>query len=451
MRSRRFPLWTLLAVVLVAALLVGSGAFSSTPPTSAQRAASIESVIRCPSCEDLSVADSSAPTAVTVRSTVRQLVDHGLTDSQIEDYLVARYGSAIVLDPPTSGWSSLVWVLPIAGGVIAVAVLAAVLARRRRRSGPSLDDDVLVPAADPVAVEERRRFLTQSLADADAEYLAGDLTDADYLSLRQRDLARLVALGPAPAAPATPTDWATPTAWADPEPVSGGPGREGSAGSAGSAASAASATVTAERSGTPLEPDRSDRVDRSVPRRRGRNKWFLVGAIGCFVVALVVAVPLFASHRLPGQTATGSVALSPSQQVARTLDQAATVENQGQLGLAAQLYQQVLTAHPDNEVALAQLGWLEYKIGQQGSDATLLADARTKLTQAVAMTPGDYAAHLYLGTLLLQLDGNASAAVSQFDQFLADSPPSTVVGQAATVLRQAYTSAGMAVPAEVAA
>ena len=125
MRSRRFPLWTLLGVVLVVALLVGSGVFSSTPPTGAQRAASIESVIRCPSCEDLSVADSSAPTAVTVRATVRQLVDHGLTDSQIEDYLVARYGSAIVLDPPTSGWSSLVWVLPVAGGV-----LAAVVARR---------------------------------------------------------------------------------------------------------------------------------------------------------------------------------------------------------------------------------------------------------------------------------------------------------------------------------
>ena len=116
MRSRRFPLWTLLGVVLVVALLVGSGVFSSTPPTNAQRAASIESVIRCPSCEDLSVAASSAPTAVTVRATVRQLVDHGLTDRQIEDYLVARYGSAIVLDPPASGWSSLVWVLPIVGG-----------------------------------------------------------------------------------------------------------------------------------------------------------------------------------------------------------------------------------------------------------------------------------------------------------------------------------------------
>jgi len=84
---------------------------------------------------------------------------------------------AIVLDPPASGWSSLVWVLPVAGGVLAAVVLVVVLVRRRRRGGASLDDDVLAGSADPVAVEERRRFLTQSLADADAHPVAyyGDL------------------------------------------------------------------------------------------------------------------------------------------------------------------------------------------------------------------------------------------------------------------------------------
>ena len=116
MSRRRFPLWTLLGVVLVVALVVGSGVLSSSPPTAAQRAAAIESVIRCPSCEDLSVAQSSAPTAVAVRATVAQLIAEGRTDEQIEDYLVARYGASIVLDPPASGWSLLVWLLPLAGG-----------------------------------------------------------------------------------------------------------------------------------------------------------------------------------------------------------------------------------------------------------------------------------------------------------------------------------------------
>ena len=99
---RRFPLWMLLGAVLVVALVVGSGVFRSGAPTPAQRAYAIESVVRCPSCEDLSVADSTAQTAVTVRATVVRQLAQGRTNQQIEDYLAARYGSAIVLDPSTS-------------------------------------------------------------------------------------------------------------------------------------------------------------------------------------------------------------------------------------------------------------------------------------------------------------------------------------------------------------
>ena len=51
----------------------------------------------------------------------------------------------------------------------------------------------------------------------------------------------------------------------------------------------------------------------------------------------------------------------------------------------------------------------------------------------MALNPEDYAAHLYLGTLLLQLDGNAQGAVAQFRLFLADDPPSDVVSQAASI------------------
>ena len=443
MSRRHFPLWTLLGVVLVVALLVGGGVFSSSPPTGAERATAIESVIRCPSCEDLSVAVSSAPTAVTVRATVDHLIAQGQSDRQIKEYLVARYGSAIVLDPPTSGWSGLVWVLPVAAGLAGATGLVVVLVRRRRRGERDLDADVRGGSVDPVVLAERRRFLTQSLADADAEYLAGDLSDADYLALRQRDLGRLAALGKVPtggaAAPAVgatsalqdPTTATSAVSVAETDaPTDGSEPEPGSDGDATSHAAARRAAT-------------------APSRRRGRNRWFLAAAIGCFAVALVVAVPLFISDRLPGQTVTGSVSLSPSQQLSRSLDQAATAENQGQLGVAAQLYQSILTSHPDNEVALAQFGWLEYRIGKQGSSATLVADARTKLNQATTLDPGDYAAHLYLGTILLQQDGNAAGAAAQFRSFLSARPPSAVLSQAASTLRTAFAQAGEPVPAGV--
>lgn len=420
MKRRHVPVWTLLGVVLVTALLIGSGTFSSTPPTHAQRAVAIESVIRCPSCEDLSVAVSSAPTAVTVRATVTRLVDQGQSTQQIKDYLVARYGSAIVLDPPTRGWSALVWALPVVVGIGVAGALVGTLVRRRRRGDPDLDADLRGDTVDPATREERRRLLAQSLDDADAEYLVGDLSDADYLSLRQRDLARLASLARVPDRVEATDRGAT----------------------------TSSEAATEESRGTSHRAaDASPVADWPTARRGKRNRWFLTGAVVCFVVALVVAVPLFTSHRLPGQTATGSVSLSPSQKLAESLRQAATVENAGQFGQAAQLYQAVLTVHPDNAVALAQLGWLEYRIGTAGSSASLIADARAKLDQAAALAPGDYAAHLYLGTILLDHDGDATGATSQFRLFLTSGPPSTVLGQAAPTLRAAFTQAGQPVPA----
>ncbi|MGA2835191.1 MAG: cytochrome c-type biogenesis protein CcmH [Acidimicrobiales bacterium] len=441
MTRRHFPLWTLLGVVLVVALLFGSGAFASAPPTNAERASSIEQIIRCPSCEDLSVAVSSAPTAVTVRATVDRLVGEGRSDQQIENFLVARYGSAIVLDPPTSGWAVLVWLLPVVVGFAAVVALAAALTRRRRQSDADLDADLRSGTADAGMVDERRRFLLQSLADADAEYLAGDLSDVDYLRLRQRDLARLGFLGPIAAgvgpagSPAAVTAAGTTTTVDSLESATSG--------------SVATATLPAS-AGVPSDVTYDGDAAVAPERgRRGRNRWFLVGAVVCFVAALILAVPLFTSVRLPGETATGSVALSPSQQLARSLDQAATVENEGQLGQAAQLYQQILTTHPDDEVALAQLGWLEYRVGQDGSSASLISDARAKLEQAAALAPDDYAVHLYLGTVLLDQDGNAAGAADQYRLFLADDPPSSVLDQASATLRTAFTQAGQPVPAGV--
>jgi len=439
---RTFPLWTALGAVLVVALVIGSGVLSSSPPTAAQRAYAIESVVRCPSCEDLSVAVSSAPTALTVRATVRQLIAEGRTDRQVEDYLVARYGSSIVLDPPASGWSLVVWLLPLFGGAAALVVLGVVLVRRRGAvatdaPGPA---DLGAASPDPVVLEERRRFLTQSLADADAEYLAGDLSDQDYLALRQRDMVRLAALDAGAAGVPAPTD-----------PSAGEVGAQ--------AASDSTADATdPDRGRAPSEGNRSPDGSRTGapasstpgrPTRGHRSWWFLGGAVAAFGAALIVAVTLFASHRLPGQTSTGSISLSQGQQVEQTLNQAATLENQGQLGQAAQLYQSVLNSHPDNEVALAQLGWLEYQTGRQGASASLIGDARAKLNRAVQLDPGDYAVRLYLGTVLLQQDGDAAGAVDQFRQFLADNPPATAVQQAAGELRAAYQKAGLQVPPQV--
>jgi cytochrome c-type biogenesis protein CcmH len=439
---RRIPWWTVFGVVGAVALLVGSGVLSSRPLTAAQRSAAIEADIRCPSCEDLSVAQSDAPTAVAVRAAIHRQVDAGRSDQQVEAYLMSRYGASIELDPPASGLALVVWLVPLVAGVVGLAAVATVLVRRHLATssvsagGGGAEDPVVdrgdteegEPAADPDRRADRRGFLLRSLADADAEYLAGDLSDRDYLALRRRDMGRLAALEAGDGAARPAPSKGSALAVAD-HPL----------GATAAADAPSTDGPTVAGAGTPAPPRRS--------RRSRRSWWYLAGAVAAFAAALIVAVTQLSSARLPGQTPTGSVSLSPSQQTEATLAQAAADEDQGQVGEAATLYESVLVQHPANEVALAQLGWIEFETGHPSGDRTLLADARVKLERAVQLDPQDYAARLYLGTVLFQQDGDAAAAVAQFRMFLAEQPPAALVSQAAPVIRQAYGAAGDPAPA----
>jgi cytochrome c-type biogenesis protein CcmH len=133
-------------VVLAVALAVGAGAFSGGTPSAAERAAALEAQVRCPSCEDISVAQSSASTAIALRHQIAQQVRQGRSDAEIEDGLVARYGPTILLRPPAHGLATAVYVVPAVAGALAVGALGLLFWRRstemrRLRAGGSDADD----------------------------------------------------------------------------------------------------------------------------------------------------------------------------------------------------------------------------------------------------------------------------------------------------------------------
>jgi cytochrome c-type biogenesis protein CcmH/NrfG len=175
----------------------------------------------------------------------------------------------------------------------------------------------------------------------------------------------------------------------------------------------------------------------------------LGGAVAALAAGTAGTVLLVLGPRHAGQAVTGNVPLTGQQQVAAWLAQAAVDVNGDQLGPAAVLYTRVLAQDPSNEVALAQLGYLEYRTGIDGNDASLVAQGTSMLHRAVNLVPGDFAARLYLGTVLFQHDHDAAGAVVQYRSFLADDPPASVLAQAAPVVRQAFTAAGQPVPTGV--
>jgi len=135
-RSPRQPLWFRLGlplVVLAVALVIGSGVFASKPQTPAQRAAAIESVVRCPSCIDVSVAQSEESTALAVRHQIQRQVAQGRSTAQIERTLVSQYGPTILLEPSDSGGFAVIWIVLIVLGVGALGVIGVLFWRRSRQ------------------------------------------------------------------------------------------------------------------------------------------------------------------------------------------------------------------------------------------------------------------------------------------------------------------------------
>jgi cytochrome c-type biogenesis protein CcmH/NrfF len=125
--------------VLVVALVIGSGVLSARSQTPAQRASAIESIVRCPSCIDVSVAQSEASTALAVRHEIERLVADGRSTAQIKAKLVSQYGQTILLEP---GGFPVIWVVPIVLGAGALGAIGVLFWRRSRQFSATRDAQI---------------------------------------------------------------------------------------------------------------------------------------------------------------------------------------------------------------------------------------------------------------------------------------------------------------------
>jgi cytochrome c-type biogenesis protein CcmH len=122
--------WIGLGVVVVVALSIVVWPRGGQSP--AARAHTLETQLKCPECEGLSVADSNAPTSRAIRADVKKRIAQGQSNEEIRQAYVARYGEEILLQPRSSGISLIVWVLPVVVVVVGALGIWLVLARNRR-------------------------------------------------------------------------------------------------------------------------------------------------------------------------------------------------------------------------------------------------------------------------------------------------------------------------------
>jgi len=125
------------------------------------RVTAVGATVRCPICpEPIPLNDVQTAQAVQMRQFIRDQLRQGLSEDQVRQELVARYGTGILLAPPQRGFDLLAWVVPLCA--LVACAIAALLALRRWSSSGALPDDQL-PAARPTGAgsPEARRYEDQ--------------------------------------------------------------------------------------------------------------------------------------------------------------------------------------------------------------------------------------------------------------------------------------------------
>jgi tetratricopeptide (TPR) repeat protein len=271
---------------------------------------------------------------------------------------------------------------------------------------PTVEQQEGSPRNERWYLTDERDFLQRSLADADREREAGDLSDEDHAVLVARDRSRLVEVEDELAA--------------------------------------LDAAVPAPSDAAPSEPTSTE------AERRPMARWRKVGIVASCLLIVAgggILVAHFVQARQPGQASSGSVTVSQAQLIEQQLAQASTLNNDGSTKAALVLYDKVLSEDPSDPVALAAAGFLQWNVGSSAQVASLVRVGRAEIETAIKDSPTYYQAHLFYGLVLENQDHNHAAAVTQFNDFLADDPPAAELPQAAPLVSGSYKAAGLPVPA----
>ncbi|WHP32684.1 cytochrome c-type biogenesis protein CcmH [Trabulsiella odontotermitis] len=133
-----------LLVLFSAAAFAATDVMTFRDEAQEQQFRQLTAELRCPKCQNNSIADSNSMISVDMRQKVYELMQEGKSKQEVIDYMVARYGNFVTYDPPLTPLTVLLWLIP------AVAVLTGgwvIFARTRRRELKAKDDVVPQPTA----------------------------------------------------------------------------------------------------------------------------------------------------------------------------------------------------------------------------------------------------------------------------------------------------------------
>src|SRR3990172_13260463 len=138
---RNLILAALIAISAFGALgSAGAAESLTTEPELEKRVTALAQNLRCLVCQNQTIADSNAPLAIDLKNQIREKIGQGMSNEQIIDYMVQRYGDFVLYRPPVKATTLALWFGPAAILLLGLVMLFRHLARRRSATDAPLTD-----------------------------------------------------------------------------------------------------------------------------------------------------------------------------------------------------------------------------------------------------------------------------------------------------------------------
>jgi cytochrome c-type biogenesis protein CcmH len=185
---RRSSLVALALLIVIGVVWGVTAVRASQPKTLDQRTYEVASQLQCPVCHGESVADAPSPLAQEMRSLIREQLSQGMSEQQVIQYFHDRYGDTILERPPTTGFTSLIWLGPALMLLIGLFLLVSLVRELRtsahdiKKSRVAFETSAgdVAGAQESLSAEERQRYrllLRRELA-AEEGYSDGEEVEA---------------------------------------------------------------------------------------------------------------------------------------------------------------------------------------------------------------------------------------------------------------------------------
>ncbi len=146
----------LLGLIIASSVLAKEAPTVAADPLLEKRTMVLAEELRCLVCQNQTIADSRAELAIDLKNQIREKLKAGMSEAQVIDYMVARYGDFVLYRPPVKASTMALWLGPF---VLLLAALAGLFYYivRRRSSAPER------------ALSEEEQARVRSLLDAPEE------------------------------------------------------------------------------------------------------------------------------------------------------------------------------------------------------------------------------------------------------------------------------------------